>query len=118
MIDGELAHSGAHGPCPHWIKVCLTKVDNKNIWREVIMRAGPPPARRKNPILEKKKLFYGRGLSPATITALVAAAIDAPERLLFLDLEKVKLKGIGPAKLQEIKAYRTRYVPNPRGSTG
>jgi hypothetical protein len=32
MIDGELAHSGQHGPCPHAIKVCITKKDNKKNW--------------------------------------------------------------------------------------
>ncbi|HHY32804.1 MAG TPA: hypothetical protein GX515_07250 [Firmicutes bacterium] len=28
MIEGELAHSGVHGPCPHTIKVCIVKKDN------------------------------------------------------------------------------------------
>jgi len=28
MLEGELAHSGAHGSCPHYIKVCITKTDN------------------------------------------------------------------------------------------
>ena len=32
MIDGELAHSGQHGPCPHWIKICILKKYNKKVW--------------------------------------------------------------------------------------
>jgi hypothetical protein len=35
MIAGELAHSCRHGPGPHRIKVCITKIDNKKNWREV-----------------------------------------------------------------------------------
>jgi hypothetical protein len=116
-IDGELAHSAAHGPCPHRIKVCLTKVDNQDVWNEVLRRAGPKPRRGIDPSHEKKKLFRDRGFSRATVTALIAAGIDAPERLLFLDFEKEKLKGIGPVKFQEIEAYRTRFLPNPQGST-
>ncbi|MCA1194435.1 hypothetical protein [Saccharopolyspora sp. 6V] len=27
-VEGAVAHSCAHGPAPHWIKVCLTAVDN------------------------------------------------------------------------------------------
>jgi hypothetical protein len=40
MIAGELAHSCRHGPGPHRIKVCITKIDNKKNWRE-IERAAP-----------------------------------------------------------------------------
>jgi len=116
-IGGEIAHSGIHGPCPHRIKLCLTKTDNQAVWSEVLRRAGPPPPRRKDKTLEKK-LFRGRGLSPATITALVAAGVDAPERLLFLDLNNQKPKGIGPAKLKEIEEYRTRYLPRSAVSEG
>jgi hypothetical protein len=35
MIEGELAHSGSHGPCPHMIKVCVTKKMNKEFWKEI-----------------------------------------------------------------------------------
>ena len=41
MIAGELAHSCRHGPGPHRIKVCITKIDNKKNWRE-IERVAPP----------------------------------------------------------------------------
>jgi hypothetical protein len=27
-IEGDIAHSGTHGPCPHRIKVCVVKKDN------------------------------------------------------------------------------------------
>jgi uncharacterized small protein (DUF1192 family) len=35
MITGVLGHSCRHGPPPHHIKVCITKVDNKSIWPEI-----------------------------------------------------------------------------------
>ena len=28
-IQGNIAHSGAHGKCPHLIKVCITEIDNE-----------------------------------------------------------------------------------------
>ncbi len=28
LVSGEVAHSGAHGPCPHRIKVVVVKKDN------------------------------------------------------------------------------------------
>jgi hypothetical protein len=44
-IQGEFAHSGTHGECPHRIKVVLLKKDNKAIWPSVLDAAGPKPAR-------------------------------------------------------------------------
>jgi hypothetical protein len=35
MIAGAVGHSCRHGPPPHRIKVCITKVDNKKTWREI-----------------------------------------------------------------------------------
>jgi hypothetical protein len=43
MIAGELAHSCRHGPGPHRIKVCITKIDNKKNWREIERVAPPRP---------------------------------------------------------------------------
>lgn len=28
-LEGNVAHSAIHGECPHLIKVCITKIDNK-----------------------------------------------------------------------------------------
>jgi hypothetical protein len=42
-ITGAVAHSCRHGPPPHRIKVCITKVDNKKTWRD-IERAAPARA--------------------------------------------------------------------------
>ena len=41
-IIGAVKHSCRHGPGPHRIKVCITKVDNKTHWREI---EGAAPAR-------------------------------------------------------------------------
>lgn len=48
MIAGTLAHSCAHGPPPHRIKVCVTKKGNEKFW-DAIAAVAPPndaPARR------------------------------------------------------------------------
>lgn len=47
MIEGELAHSGQHGKCPHRIKVCITKTANKQFWKD-IERAAEAARRRDN----------------------------------------------------------------------
>lgn len=35
MITGVVGHSCQHGPPPHHIKVCITKIDNKKTWSEI-----------------------------------------------------------------------------------
>ncbi len=43
-INGEIAHSGSHGPCPHKIKVVVLKKDNKEeVWNYFIEMAGEKP---------------------------------------------------------------------------
>lgn len=57
-IEGEVAHSGCHGPCPHYIKVCITKKDNKNIFPKLLEKAGPkPPPKPKGYWKGKKGIF-------------------------------------------------------------
>ncbi|GHV13441.1 hypothetical protein FACS1894219_08240 [Clostridia bacterium] len=41
--EGEVAHSGTHGSCPHRIKVCALKKDNKDIYTRLLELAGPRP---------------------------------------------------------------------------
>lgn len=44
MIDGEVAHSGIHGPCPHRIKVCIVKKANERcVFDALAEQAGPKP---------------------------------------------------------------------------
>lgn len=38
MLSGEVAHSCAHGPGPHRIKVCLVKKLNKEHWNDLLQR--------------------------------------------------------------------------------
>lgn len=48
MLEGELAHSGSHGPCPHVIKVCIVKKDNPpSVFSRLAEAAGPKPAARR-----------------------------------------------------------------------
>jgi ribosomal protein L17 len=35
VIDGEISHSGIHGPCPHRIKVCILKTDNPETFKDL-----------------------------------------------------------------------------------
>lgn len=44
QIDGEIAHSCIHGPCPHNIKVCIVKKDNSiQTLEKILEMAGPKP---------------------------------------------------------------------------
>ncbi len=44
MLEGELGHSGVHGPCPHRIKVCITKKGNdRAVFDRLVEMAGPKP---------------------------------------------------------------------------
>ena len=53
MLEGELDHSGTHGPCPHEIKVCIVKKDNDdpNVIRLLEQQADPRPQRQYKPKL-------------------------------------------------------------------
>lgn len=44
LVDGEIGHSGSHGPCPHSIKVCVVAKDNSSSTMALLrQQAGPPP---------------------------------------------------------------------------
>ena len=47
MIAGKLAHFCAHGPAPHRIKVCVTKIGNKEFWKEIEQAVGPKKMARQ-----------------------------------------------------------------------
>jgi len=45
-VRGDIAHSCAHGPGPHNIKVCLVKKDNsKEVWNYLLKIVGAKPPR-------------------------------------------------------------------------
>ena len=47
-IEGEVAHTGSHGPCPHSIKVAIVKKDNPAaLIAQLYSTAGPKPPRHK-----------------------------------------------------------------------
>ncbi|MDR6954918.1 hypothetical protein J2X65_004294 [Ancylobacter sp. 3268] len=135
-LSGAVAHSCSHGLPPHRIKVCLPKVCNKDQWARIMTKApskrhtetdGPitsvgerarqqvialalGSARGSQPLNTRR--FDHRGFSRRTIEAL-AAAIDAPERLLFMEMTSIsKIKGIGKVGLAEIEVYRRAYTPD------
>jgi hypothetical protein len=57
------------------------------------------------------RLFRDRELSDRTIKALVKHGIDAPERLLFMTPEQLRVvPGVGNASFKEIVAYRARFL--------
>lgn len=54
--------------------------------------------------------FAQQNFSPKVIDALVAAGIDAPERLLSMSPERVRLlPGVGPKTSEEVERYRKNY---------
>jgi hypothetical protein len=54
MISGELAHSCAHGPPPHRISVCVLKIDNPKLWRDIEREIGPRPGTKKRAAWEER----------------------------------------------------------------
>lgn len=49
MLEGEVAHTGSHGPCPHRITVCVVKRDNAPaVYAMLLKRAGPKPQKRSH----------------------------------------------------------------------
>ena len=48
MVDGELAHSCAHGRPPHEILVCMTKKGNEAAWKKVLARLEADTAARRH----------------------------------------------------------------------
>jgi hypothetical protein len=55
MIRGELAHSCEHGPPPHEILVCITRVGNEGIWPEIERQVGPRPGTKKRAVWERAR---------------------------------------------------------------
>ena len=48
QIEGEVAHSGVHGPCPHRIKICIVKKDNDpSVIKQLVKQIGPRPKTRQ-----------------------------------------------------------------------
>jgi hypothetical protein len=57
MVDGELAHYGIHGSCPHFIKVCIVKKDNDpEVYNLLLEKAGPKP--EMPPVCCSKMVFF------------------------------------------------------------
>ena len=46
-VNGDIAHSCAHGEGPHRIKVCLIKSANPKMWKQILENAGPKPRRAR-----------------------------------------------------------------------
>ncbi|SCM82556.1 hypothetical protein KL86SPO_50327 [uncultured Sporomusa sp.] len=57
IIAENFGHSGLHGPCPHDIKVCITKKDNlPKIYTQLAAQAGSKPAsNRRKPLTKAEK---------------------------------------------------------------
>ena len=48
-VEGQVAHSGIHGPCPHKIKVCILKGDNaKSIYKSLEDELPPSPQQARS----------------------------------------------------------------------
>src|SRR6516164_7572891 len=69
-------------------------------------------ARGRQPIVGTRREgapFAYRGFSePSSIRNMVTCGIDAPERLLFMT--ETQLKKIQGVSIQEIRAYRARFI--------
>lgn len=84
-IEGEIAHSGVHGPCPHSIKVCVVPSDNgKEIWKKLIEIAGPEPA-----CLRYKAVSHAELIVQALVTGSVHQAIITKGDLFIINPRKM-----------------------------
>ena len=65
---------------------------------------------RRRPEKPRERLpFVECGFSERTATALIKAGIDAPERLLSMAADRIRLiQGIGPGLMKEIERYRAK----------
>jgi hypothetical protein len=96
-------------------KVCILEKGNETVWDKIIQCAGP--RRQPRSVVDeiqrvnRTKRFQDRGLSGMTIHKLIAAGVDAPERLLFMSPAEIgRLNGIEPVMRREIDAYRSLFV--------
>jgi len=111
MVDGEVAHSGAHGPCPHRIKVCILKCDNdRETYAYLAKLAGEKPPRppfcREDAIRLVKEHGEIRG---PELRAKLEALGHSPWRISYV-LPKLEGEGVlvsrreGRAKVYRLKA--------------
>jgi hypothetical protein len=72
-------------------------------------------ASESEPIVDTRRKgapFADRGFSERTIRNMVASRIDAPERLLHMtETQLKKIQGVGAKSIEEIRAYRARFIP-------
>jgi len=121
LKEGQTGWSGLYGSDRERMKVYVLKEENLEVWDDVL-RLCDGSQRLNSEARERLKMkqrFKNRGLSNATVTALIAAGLDAPERLLFLDARELKkLRGVGPVKLREIASYRATFLPQSNVESG
>ena len=87
QVDGKyFGHSGVHGPCPHDIKVCITKTGNsRDVYDLLAKRAGSkPPSRIRCPFSKEEKasrlyLMWGKPMPSLQGLNIVASPILAEE---------------------------------------
>jgi len=84
-IEGDIAHSGVHGPCPHRIKVCVLQRDNdKETWDKVIEIVGPEP------FFERYKAdSHAELIVQALVTGSVHPAIITKGDLFIINPRKI-----------------------------
>ena len=83
MIDGELAHSAAHGSCPHRIKVCVVAKSNSTQVKAMLSSSGRRQAQGSAVVSER---FEAAKLALEGVPmALLSARADLGVTLLQLE---------------------------------
>jgi hypothetical protein len=102
MLEGELAHSGSHGPCPHRIKVCIVKADNEPaVFRRLVQQAGPKP-----PVSVFRVEAHAREIAGALLQGSVHPCISRKGDLLVVNPRK--LPGLSDAGVQTVTGRSKR----------
>lgn len=112
MINGDIAHSGIHGPCPHVIKVCLVKKDNDPAaFAQLVEMAGVKP--KKEPSCAEAALSltqeHGEIRGPELRSLLWLAGHSA------FNIDRVLPKLVRQAKLQARRDGRMLVYSFPVG---
>lgn len=75
-------------------------MEEQQLYAGLMSRAGAP---------DEYLRFVESGLSNRVVGALIKAGVDAPEQLLSMSKDRIRLiQGIGPVLMKEIEQYRAR----------
>lgn len=112
MVEGEIAHSGVHGPCPHSIKVCILKADNDPaVYRLLAERAGEKPTRPPSCAQQALRLVAEAGVVEGPVLRQRLKALGFGRIYVSQVLPRLEREGVLVAR----RAGRKKVYELPQG---